>query len=103
MASSSDPLFVRLGVRYIRARHGKLPPAQDLDGVHVLNAGERAALRKISRSMVMRAAAAGAVSTIVSGGVEVAAQPLQAGGDAVRFWFIVGAGLALASVLEILF
>jgi hypothetical protein len=98
-----DPLFVRLGVRYIRARHSKLPPNQDLDGVHVLNAEERAALKRISRAMIIRAACAGAASTCVTAGTEVAAQPLQASGHVVAYYFLLLLSLALASIIEIMF
>ena len=100
---SADPLFVRLGVRYIRARHGRLPPKADQDGVHVLNAEERAEIKRIARRAIVRAALAGAASTAVSGAVEVAATPLLTAGHVVSYWFLLLAGLALASVIEILF
>ncbi len=101
--SASDPLFVRLGVRYIRARHGRLPPKADQDGVNVLNADERAEIKRIARWTIVRAAMAGATSTAVSGAVEVAATPLLTAGHVVSYWFLLLLGLALASVLEILF
>jgi hypothetical protein len=101
--STGDPLFVRLGVRYIRARHSRLPPKQDSDGVHVLNASERAEIRRIARSAIARAALAGAVSTAVSGAVEVAALPLLGSGHTIGYWFLLLLGLALASIVEILF
>lgn len=100
---AADPLFVRLGVRYIRARHGRLPPKQDQDGVNVLNAEERAEIKRIARATIVRAACAGAVSTAVSGAVEVAATPLLTTGHVVGYWFLLLLGLALASVVEILF
>lgn len=100
---SGDPLFVRLGIRYIRARHGRLPPKQDQDGVNVLNAEERAEIKRIARSTIIRAAIAGAISTLVSGAVEVAATPLLNAGHVVSYWFLLLSGLALASVVEILF
>ncbi len=101
--SASDPLFVRLGVRYIRARHGRLPPKADQDGVNVLNAEERAEIKRIARWTIVRAAMAGATSTAVSGAVEVAATPLLTAGHVMSYWFLLLLGLALASVLEILF
>jgi hypothetical protein len=102
-AQHPDPLFVRIGVRYIRSRHGKLPPNQDTDGVHVLNAEERAALKRISRAMIIRAACAGATSTCFTAAVEVAANPLQASGHVAGYYFLLLSSLALASMLEIMF
>jgi hypothetical protein len=100
---SADPLFVRLGVRYIRSRHGRLPPKQDQDGVNVLNAEERAMRLISARATIIRAAIAGAVSTAVSGAVEVAATPLLTAGHVASYWFLLLLGLALASIVEILF
>lgn len=107
---ASDPLLVRMGVRYFRALSREHGAVTDTDGVHVLNAEERAELRRVQRAAILRAALAGAVSTVVSGTAEVLAHPLL-GADpdhaptsaTVRFWLVVGVATALASVVEILF
>lgn len=104
------PFLERMGVWYFlslsraaRARRTGLPP--ETDPVHVLDAGEREALRRIQRAAILRAALAGAVSTIVSGAAEVWVTPPegQDDGNALVFWGVVGGATAIASVVEILF
>jgi hypothetical protein len=82
----------------------------DLDGVHYLNAGERAGLRAVVRGAIVRAAVAGAISTVVSAGAEVMATPLLGAHPeaspapfamVLRFWIIVLGATTLASIIEI--
>lgn len=105
-----EPLLVRLGVRYFRSRASAAQPVVAADAVHVLNADERASLRRIQRVAVWRAAAAGALSTIVAAIAEVLAQPLLGAVPSeastmqqVHFYAVVGAVTVVASIVEILF
>src|SRR5436853_2906562 len=110
MATAQDPILVRWGVRYFRELSKKLGPVDVGDGVHFLNPDERKALRKIERGAILRAAIAGALSTIVAAVTEVLAHPLLGPDDRhatfdqqVRFWSIVGGATVLASIIEILY
>lgn len=110
MATAPEPILVRWGVRYFRTLSKKLGPIEDGDGVHFLNPDERAALRRIERGAVTRAAVAGALSTVVAATAEVLAHPLlgpdpdQASfSSTARFWAIVGGATVLASIIEILY
>lgn len=110
MATAPDPILVRWGVRYFRELSKKLGPIDAGDGVHFLNPDERAALRKIERGAIGRAAIAGAISTIVAAVTEVLAHPLLGPDDRhatveqqIRFWSIVGGATVLASIIEILY
>src|SRR6185295_1356689 len=96
----TEPVLVRWGVRYFRALSQKMGPVDVGDGVHFLNPDERAALRRIERGAIMRAAVAGAVSTIVSSTAEVIVGP-----DApfLRFWGVVIGATVVASTFEILY
>lgn len=106
----SDPLLVRVGVRYfLRLRHVTAPVA-DEDGVHFLNERERRELSRIARANVRRAAVAGGLSTLVAGTVEVLALPLLGADESTahwhahaRFWAIVGVATVLTSIVEIAF
>ena len=110
MATAPDPILVRWGVRYFRELSKKRGPVDVGDGVHYLNPDERAALRKIERGAIVRAAIAGALSAIVAAVAEVLAQPILGPKSKhatfeqqVQFWSIVGAATALASIIEILY
>lgn len=110
MATAPDPILVRWGVRYFRELSKKLGPVDLGDGVHFLNPAERAALRKIERGAILRAAVAGAFSTVIAAVTEVLAHPLLGPDDQhatfeqqLRFWSIVGGATVLASILEILY
>jgi len=96
----TEPVLVRWGVRYFRALSRKMGPVDVGDGVHFLNPDERAALRRIERGAIMRAAVAGGVSTIVSATAEV-----LVGADApfLRFWGVVIGATVVASTFEILY
>jgi len=109
----AEPFLVRLGVRYFQQRSsletGERPPA--VDAVHLLNPDERAALRRIERGAIVRAALAGAISTVIAAAVEVAvsrpilgARPrLASTSDQIRFYAVVGAVTAITSIIEILY
>lgn len=110
MSAPPEPLLVRLGVRYFRSRARPAGAAPAVDAVHVLNADERTALRRIQRVAVVRAAVAGALSTIVAAIAEVLAQPLLGEHPSeasttmqVQFYAIVFGVTVVASVVEILF
>lgn len=110
MATEAEPLLVRWGIRYFRALSKQRGAVEAGDGVHFLNPEERAKLRRIQRTSIVRAAAAGGLSTIVSASVEVLAHPLL-GPDPehpsiaanARFWGVVALATVLASIVEILF
>ena len=108
--SKEEPLLVRLGVRYFENLSSRVVPIEALDAIHLLNASERAALRRIERGAIARAATAGGISTIIAGAVEVGiAMPLLGNeqlatlGDNVRFYAIIGVATVVTSVLEILY
>ncbi len=108
MAQSPDPLLVRIGLRYFRHLSDGRGRIDAGDGVHFLNPEERAALKRIERRAVIRAAIAGGLSTIVAAGVEVGiAQPLIEHHATLHanleFWAIVGGVTAVTSILEILY
>jgi hypothetical protein len=110
MATGPDPILVRWGVRYFRELSKKLGPVDAGDGVHFLNPDERAALKRIERGAIIRAAVAGAISTVVAAVTEVLAHPLLGPDDhhatfeqQLRFWSIVGGATVLASIIEILY
>lgn len=104
----SDPLLVRIGIRYFMRLREHAAPVTDEDGVHFLNARERAELSRIARANVRRAAIAGGLSTLVAGTVEVLALPLLGSDETAahwhahaRFWAIVGVATILTSIVEI--
>jgi hypothetical protein len=99
------PLMERIGIWYLqsRPRRGDAPAVADGDdAVHVLDAAERVELRRIERAAILRAAAAGAVSTLVSAGAEWFVLDHEAG-NPLLFWGVVGGATAVASLFEILY
>lgn len=115
MADQADPLLVRLGIRYFRSLSSKngltSGGSEAIDAVHVLNAEERKALRRIQRGAVLRAALAGAISSVITAAIEVSiARPLlgprprlASFSDQLRFYAVVGVATVVSSVIEILF
>ncbi|MFO0741822.1 MAG: hypothetical protein U0270_38355 [Labilithrix sp.] len=107
----SEPLLVRVGLKYLRgfADGGARPVAQD--AIHVLNPEERKRLRAIERGAIARAALAGALSSLVAAVVELeVARPLLGArpryatfDDQVRFYAVLGAATVIASAIEIAF
>lgn len=111
MNDTPEPLLVRLGVRYFRALSTKVTALEPVDPVHVLNAEERKALRRVERGAILRATIAGAISTLIAAAVEVAVarpllgpRPRLATLDAqIRFYAVVGVATIVTSVIEILY
>ena len=103
------PLLERLGLRYLAARAAARPMARTDDAAHVLDAGERAAMVRVTRGAVLRAALTGACSAGVAAAAEVGAEPLlpaDAGllsTAALPYWGVVGGVTLVASIAEILF
>ena len=99
------PLLERMGIWYFRALSRAARQRAATDPVHELNAEERASLRGIQRAAIVRAAAAGAVSSIVSAAAEIWVTPPHpdAAANPWMFWGVVGGATALASVVEILY
>jgi hypothetical protein len=102
------PLLERLGVRYFQRLSQAAGRVDAGDGVHYLNPDERHAMRRVERGAILRACAAGALSTVVSATAEVLAHPLLGPnpdtatvGAQLHFWAIVGAATAGASIVEI--
>lgn len=103
-AAETPPLLERLGVRYFRSLSRRVTRRDEDGAVHRLTAGEREALKAIQRGAVLRASAAGALSTIVSAVAEVLVTPPEgAEENAIVFWGVVGLSTAIASVIEILY
>jgi hypothetical protein len=111
MSTGSEPLLVRLGVRYFRALSSTAALPEAIDAVHVLNSDERNALRRVERGAIVRAAVAGAISTMIAAAVEVAvSRPLLGPRprhatfeDQARFYAVVALGTIVTSIVEILF
>ena len=111
--SERHPLLVRIGLSYFEALHQKAPRSQEAaaDAIHYLNPEERKALRQIERGAILRAAIAGALSSVVAAVVEVViAQPLLGPrpryatmDQSIRFYAVVGVATAIAALLEILY
>lgn len=109
-SSTAEPILVRLGVRYFHnlSRTGG-KPADGGDAIHLLNANERKALRRIERGAIVRAALAGALSTVIAGAVEIGIalpllgpHPFHAPLAAqIRFYAVVGVATIITSVIEI--
>ncbi len=104
------PFLERMGLRYFRALSARSGKVTADDAVHLLNPRERAALKRISRANVARAALAGALSALAAAVADRLAQPLLGPhpevatvAQQVRFWSVVGGVTVVASVVEILF
>lgn len=97
----------RFALRYLERAYGRVPARAD-DAVHVLDAAERAELRRIELGVVLRAAAIGALTAGIAAFVELEATPLLGEDpdaasfeEQLRFWLVVGPTIALTAVLEI--
>ncbi|MBX3227538.1 MAG: hypothetical protein KIT84_14375 [Labilithrix sp.] len=105
----TEPLLVRIGLRTLRGFAEKGRPAAGADAIHLLNAEERKTLRRIERGAIVRAAIAGALSSLVAAVVELEiARPLLGArpryatfGEQARFYAVVGAATVIASAIEI--
>ena len=72
-ATRPGPLLERFGLRFFRRLAARLPPLGAGSDIHLLDAGEQAALRRIERGAIIRAALAGALSALVSAVAEMRA------------------------------
>ena len=102
------PFLERVGVRYLERAARAAPPVAASDAIHVLNADERRALRRIERGAVLRAAAAGGLSAFSSALADALAQPLLGADPDVAtheqllaFWAVVGGVTVVAAICEI--
>jgi hypothetical protein len=106
-----EPLLVRLGVRYFQSLSSQGRPAEASDAIHLLNPDERKALRRIERGAILRAAVAGALSTIFAAVAEVTVARSMLGprpryatfADQTRFYAVVAVATIVSSVIEILY
>lgn len=98
--ATKTPLLERLGLRYMERPADAAVVADD--AVHVLNARERAALLRIERGAVARAAAAGALSAAACAAPAVALHAMRAAQPA-RYWALYVGACAVASVAEMVF
>lgn len=96
------PLMARVGRSYFARRSSKVKAAESGDALHVLNAQERAALRRVQLGAIGRSALAGALSGGVCAAAEVYADGRWAD-QPVTYWTVLGVVTVVASVLEIAF
>lgn len=97
------PRLEALGARYLRALASR-QKAVALDEVHVLNADERAALRRIERGAIARAAIAGALSGLACAIPAILLPPVAPGApfaDTARHYAVIVGVTVVASVAEI--
>jgi hypothetical protein len=100
------PLLERVALRYLERLSAAAPVRHDAR-VHILDAGERAELRRIQRGAVIRSALAGALSSVVAGAAEVYADsrfPAADGaplGALATYWSFVLGATVVASIFEI--
>ncbi len=106
--SAELPLLERLGVGYFRNLSKAYGPIDAGDGVSYLNPDERKTLRRVVKAGIIRAAIAGALSTVVSGTAEIIARDIlhPDSGHAtihtqVKLWAVIIGATAIASVFEI--
>ncbi|MCC7111376.1 MAG: hypothetical protein IT382_18930 [Deltaproteobacteria bacterium] len=97
----TPPLLERIGTRAL-LRWSAARPVAGPQLVHLLDEDERAAMRRIERLALLRAATAGALSALAAGLTEAAVRPWEES-DPVLFWGAVGGVSALAAVGEIAF
>lgn len=105
----AEPLLVRFGLRTLQGFARKNPRPIAADAIHLLNPEERKELQAIERGAVIRAAVAGALSSLVAAVVELEiARPLLGErpryatfGDQARFYAVLGAATVVASAIEI--
>lgn len=103
-------LLERVGVRALERRarilaledkrEGK--PENAANPVHLLDEGERAALRRIERGGILRSGVAGALSAAVAAAAEMTVVEHQETRP-LLFWGVVGVVAGLAAILEIAF
>ncbi len=109
-ASNRPPasLTERVALQFMRRQPSVAPVAPADDPIHLLNPDERAALRRIERQAVTRAAVAGALSATASAIASILANlshPIDGANvslhNLVTYWGWVGAVTLVASIIEI--
>ena len=93
------PDLEALGLQYLRRRAAVPSFTESTDPIHILNPTEQAALRRIERSMVLRAAIAGALSGAVSAAAELIA--IGPGPATTIGWLWVAGATLAATAMEI--
>src|SRR5688572_21228890 len=100
------PFLERVALRYFERLNATTAVRRDAR-VHILDAGERAQLRRIQRGAVARSALAGALSSVAAGAAEVYADanfPAAGGapfGVLATYWAFVMGVTVVASIFEI--
>lgn len=96
-------LLERAGLARLHRAHARSShsPGGDDGAVHLLDARERAALRRLERRTVARAGLIGALSASVAAACEVALLPWEH--DALLFWGVLGLVSGVCAILEIVF
>lgn len=97
--SAPIPGLETLGLQYLRRRSAALSFAEPTDPIHILNPTEQAALRRIERGMVLRAAIAGALSGAASATAELVA--ISSGTATIMGWLWVAGVTLAATAVEI--
>ena len=101
------PLLERVGITYFERRSARTGRIESSDAVHILNAGEKKALRSVTRGAVFRAAMAGASSSVAAALAEVVANDMSgehsAAPNLYAWWALVLGVTVVASIAEIAF
>ena len=104
------PLLERAAVTYFQSRSQRVarPRLGDaVDAVHTLNTHEQAAIKRVERGAITRAAIAGAISAAICAFAELVADPYLPEGapllSSARYWLILGGATLGAAVVEIAF
>jgi hypothetical protein len=94
------PLLERAGVGFFKRRHASLPKISADDAVHVINAEERRAMRRIHNFAIARAAAVGGAGALIMGYFDAFVLDQS---EPVHYWISVGILTGITAVLEIAF
>lgn len=82
----SGNIIERYGLRYFERLSRDLPNREDEDGVHILNAAERKALKRIQRGAILRQSLAGGLSAGISTALALWLWPFPGNRDAELSW-----------------
>jgi len=104
------PLLERAAVSYFQSRSERVPRPKvgdEVDAVHLLNAHEQEAIKRVERGAIARAAIAGAISAGICAVAELVADPYLPEGaplfSSATYWVILGGATLAAAVVEIAF
>ncbi len=100
MSARNAGLLERFGRSRLSAWDVGAASAAGEQPVHLLDAAERRAVKRIERWAIGRAALVGALSALASAVAEMAVQSHEES-DPLRFWLVVGGVTVVASVIEI--